>query len=254
MAHREERFMTMLAVLAAVLVASHSPFQSTPVAVLGTYAYWISRIGAEALLFFVVRGALENYMSLRPASLTALAIALSHLPFVLGVTAMDIVLGFPELDIASNNVAQTRIMAFVWEMLVLADNHIALCLILSLPRWILRHKDPNPTIEVSKSSTSLIETLDPPLDGTVLWVEAQEHYVRVTTERENRMVLARFSDMLRDLSASSGLQVHRSHWVRLSAVTGQEKRGQSLYLTLTTGDSIPVSRSFRTQVQTALGD
>ena len=253
MKYREERYMVITAILAAILVASHSPFQGSPWAVAGTYLYWLTRIGTEALLFFVVRGALETYLTFRQSSLTALAIVLSHLPFVLVVTAMDIVLGFPELGMAGQDaLPQPQVRAFAWELLVLADNHIALCLILSVPRWIMaRVKQAQPEVH-SNPGASILDTLEPPLTGTVLWLEAQEHYVRVTTDRESRMVLARFSDVLRDFSAMPGMQVHRSHWVRLSAVTDQEKRGQSFHLTLSTGDSVPVSRSFRTQVQTAL--
>jgi DNA-binding LytR/AlgR family response regulator len=62
------------------------------------------------------------------------------------------------------------------------------------------------------------------------------------------MVLARFSDLLRELSRDEGMQVHRSHWIAISAVSKKEKSGQSMNLRLTTGDLVPVSRRYQQQV------
>jgi len=67
------------------------------------------------------------------------------------------------------------------------------------------------------------------------------------------MVLNRFSDVINDLTETNGLQVHRSHWVAMSAIEDVEQNGQSMQLRLVTGDSVPVSRSYRKATQTALG-
>lgn len=48
--------------------------------------------------------------------------------------------------------------------------------------------------------TTLLATLDPPLNRDAMWVEAWEHSVGIKTTQENRMVLARFSDVLCELS------------------------------------------------------
>ncbi len=55
----------------------------------------------------------------------------------------------------------------------------------------------------------------PSLDGQINHIEAQEHYIRVATSSERRMVLYRFSDAIREMPDTLGLQVHRSHWVRI---------------------------------------
>lgn len=240
--------MATIALFAAVLVASAAPDQKTLQAVVGSYVYWISRIGAEALLFFVVRAAVEAYAGGRLSllNITGLAILGSHLPFVLSVTAMDLVLGYPEIGIgAAGARGQTHITATLREVFYLADNHIALCALLSLPRWIsmgLTRKDEPQT------AITFLSTLDPPLVDPVLWIEAQEHYVRITTASEARLVLARFSDVVRELPENEGMQVHRSHWVRTSAVDRSERQGQNLYLHLSGGAKVPVSRSFRQKV------
>lgn len=250
MKHVEERYMALIALFAACLIAAHSA-GGTPAAFLGTYFYWLVRIAAESLLFFGVRSNIESYApkSLSLTTITILAILISHLPFVLSVTAMDIVLGYPELGINGSGAGErSRIAELALEMIYLFDNHIALCLLLSVPRLVQRALSRQPLPQEGGNKGTLLSAIDPPLNGEILWVEAQEHYVRITTEHENRMVLARFSDIVRELSQIDGLQVHRSHWVASSAIVKEQKNGQNLTLTLSTGDSVPVSRSFKSKL------
>jgi hypothetical protein len=253
MESQESRFMVAIVVLAAALVAAHGPFASEPQTVPLNYIYWVTRFTVESLLFFFIRSVFEDYLADRFdfAAITSLAIAVSHLPFVLSVTAFDIALGYPELGIeAGSDLSQPRLSALMLEMVYLADNHVALCLLLSIPRWMAPSKaSPPDDTSLTAVPATLLSTLDPPLDGDVIWVEAQEHYVRITTPRETRMILARFSDILRELSTKRGMQVHRSHWVLETAIVEQTKSGQNLNLILSTGDTVPVSRSYRKRIE-----
>lgn len=244
----EEKFMAIIAVLAACFIAAHESSGNGAIALLGTYCYWLVRIGAEGLLFFGVRSTVENYASksLSATMIMAISIVVSHLPFVLSVTAMDIVLGYPELGIGdSSTAANSRIAEFALELIYLFDNHIALCLLLSVPRWVEMRSAASSQIQTGSEKGTFLSAIEPSIDGEILWVAAQEHYVRITTQNENRMVLARFSDIVRELSNTEGLQVHRSHWVATSAIAKQHRKGQNLSLILTTGDVVPVSRSFK---------
>ncbi len=266
MQNREEQHMALTALFAAFLIAASQVAQDSPNSLSGAYLYWTARIGIEALLFFAARQALEKYLpeTVSFAWVTGAAIAVSHLLFVLSVTAIDIVLGYPELGIGpTDSDPQSRIQAFMLELLYLSDNHIALCLLLSLPRLALNaHSDaaalptnqglPNNGGGVREFPHTLLSGIDPPLDGTIIWVEAQEHYVRITTNNEVRMVLCRFSDMVRELPDDTGMQVHRSHWVASSGIARVARDGQNMKLVLHSGDSVPVSRSFRSTVETRL--
>jgi len=256
MKHIEERYMAFIALFAACLIAAHSAGGS-PAAFLGTYFYWLVRIGAESLLFFGVRSNIESYASksLSLTTVTIIAILVSHLPFVLSVTAMDIVLGFPELGINGSEPGErSRITELALEMIYLFDNHVALCLLLTVPRLIQRSLSMRSLPQEGGNKGTLLSAIDPALNGDILWVEAQEHYVRITTEHENRMVLARFSDIVRELSKTDGLQVHRSHWVANSAIVKEQKSGQNLTLLLSTGDNVPVSRSFKSKLAAIRND
>ncbi len=247
MVHNEERYMAVVALLAALLIASHAQ-QENAAGMVQNFSYWFLRIAAQSLLFFVIRSVIEKYFQERLTftTITVLAILISHLPFVLSVTAVDIVLGYPELGIgASAEVSQSRSRALFLEMIYLADNHIALCLLLSIPRWILRNAAPTSLPGQDQPAGTLLAGLTPPLDGQVIWVEAQEHYVRLTTDNENRLVLARFSDVIREFPNDTGMQVHRSHWISQKAIVAHQKSGQNMSLELTTGDIVPVSRAYQ---------
>lgn len=266
MQNREERYMALTALFAALLIAASQVPQNSPVSLPGTYLYWIVRIAIEALLFFTARQVLEKYLSetISFAWTTAMAIVVSHVLFVLSVTALDIVLGYPELGIeTASGSTQSRLRAFALELLYLSDNHIALCLLLTLPRLALRttgnlapqpaiHPLPGTGAHERNMTPTLLSAIDPPLSGDVIWAEAQEHYVRITTGNEVRMVLCRFSDIVRELPDDRGMQVHRSHWVARSAIADAVKDGQNMKLVLLSGDSVPVSRSFKSAVENRL--
>ena len=251
----EERMVVLIGLLAVLFVTAHLPPADSPMQVAGFYLYWLFRIAIEALFFLLIRAALTTYVGDRLGfwRLTALAILTSHIPFVLSVTALDIVLGYPELGIgAEGGEAQSRLTAFLLEMVYLADNHLGLCLLLSLPRWLTKPSATGSSELAHETQSTLLSSLHPPLQGDIIWVEAQEHYVRVTTDQESRMVLARFSDVVRELTDQGGLQVHRSHWIRKAAILTTRKRGQNLQLELNSGDLVPVSRSYRQQVMRLL--
>ncbi|MCO8144196.1 LytTR family transcriptional regulator [Rhodovulum tesquicola] len=88
--------------------------------------------------------------------------------------------------------------------------------------------------------------------GAVIRLSSSDHYVQVVTERGTTPILIRFADAIAELGGVEGLRVHRSHWVALDAVTGARRSGGRLFLTLSDGTELPVSRRHRAEVE-ALG-
>jgi len=78
----------------------------------------------------------------------------------------------------------------------------------------------------------------------ILAVKAEQHYIRVYTPTQEFMVLYRFSDALRDLDPEPGLQVHRSYWIRKTAVDTIRPSAKKFTVRLKTGASIPVSTPY----------
>jgi hypothetical protein len=238
-----------------MLLGSHQVSQNTEFGLAANYIYWIFRILAEAGMFIAALMAVERYLGkwMPEWGSFSLAIVASLIPFALTVTAFDLVLGLPELGFNENSVIHmSTSKAFGFELMYLLDNHIVLCLMLLLPRLIHTYSSEeaspdNRTLHESDTPNApnvFINSFEPPLQGELCSVEAQEHYVQVTSTEESRLVLYRFSDVVRQLPDTLGMQVHRSHWVAHSAVKVTVMQGQTLKLSLRDGRYIPVSRTF----------
>lgn len=246
----------LVALLAALLLAANEVAQGGILGLFGSYLYWVVRISIESALFVATLYALEKFVP--PSSprlmVYAASILISLFPFALAITSLDLIVGLPELGLNdSHDTPTNRLQAFGLELIYLLDNHLLLCTLLLLPE-LLSLTNAGATdgsdIPTEIGQTRLFhEAVDPPLKGHICRVEAQEHYIRITTTSEKRMVLYRFSDAVRELPGNLGMQVHRSHWVAYTAVKELVAEGQKLQLKLTDGDFVPVSRSFHDQVE-----
>lgn len=90
--------------------------------------------------------------------------------------------------------------------------------------------------------------------GSLVALEAQDHYVRVTTDRGQDLIHYRFSDAVHDARSVRGLRVHRSYWVAAAAIARLERKKHAYLLHLANGISVPVSRSYLRDVRAILAD
>jgi hypothetical protein len=75
-------------------------------------------------------------------------------------------------------------------------------------------------------------------------VEAQDHYLRIHTDRGSDLILMRLTDALDELEGLEGAQTHRSWWVAKDAVRGATRGDGRATLTLDGGLTAPVSRRY----------
>lgn len=80
--------------------------------------------------------------------------------------------------------------------------------------------------------------------ATILAVQAEDHYLRIHTDRGSDLILMRLSDAVEELEGLEGAQTHRSWWVAKDAVRGVERGDGRATLTLEGGLSAPVSRRY----------
>ncbi|WP_439103944.1 LytTR family DNA-binding domain-containing protein [Celeribacter marinus] len=124
----------------------------------------------------------------------------------------------------------------------------------------------------SKTLTPIGETLATPIEQdtpvlilnvgslrlpveTLLMIQAEEHYIRITSKDNVELVRFRFSDAVSQLPETMGLQVHRSHWLSFEAVSKWSKLPDGrLLVTLWDNRTIKVPRSRRKQFEQALDD
>ncbi len=89
------------------------------------------------------------------------------------------------------------------------------------------------------------DRLPPRLRGAVIRaVQAEDHYLRIHTDRGSDLILMRLSDALDELEGLEGAQTHRSWWVARDAVRDVARGDGRATLTLEGGITAPVSRRY----------
>jgi DNA-binding LytR/AlgR family response regulator len=84
------------------------------------------------------------------------------------------------------------------------------------------------------------------LRGQVLRLSARNHMVEVVTDLGKTELRLRLTDAVAEMEPVEGLMAHRSHWVAREAVeTAYRADTQKVYVKLTNGDVVPISRTFR---------
>ena len=108
------------------------------------------------------------------------------------------------------------------------------------PQWIRRFSEKDPDL----------------LDGAgisrdeVLAVSAEDHYCRVfLRDGEDRLIAARLSDLIEELRAVSGAQIHRSNWVSDAGVTRARRVGRGWEVILPCGTGLRVSATYRNEAK-----
>jgi len=279
----------LVTLLAGLLLGSHQweIFAGQPLFV--SYGYWVFRLltayllvtGCLLLLEVTPLGAYAGRRRFGWVSLAGLAAVVTLPFFTLSVTMVDLLLGLPELDLLAIELnseseitysASEMAYAFAMELLFHVDNHLVFCALVLLPRLLLELSREEPgraesegeeAAEKARESAdrpvqlrpatpaepAFFQRFDPPLQGQVLAVQAQEHYVRVITSGGALTTLYRFGDALRELESLPGLQVHRSFWVADAGVAALKSGQRGLRIVLRNGEQVPVSAKHAEDVQ-----
>lgn len=80
-------------------------------------------------------------------------------------------------------------------------------------------------------------------------LQAQDHYLEVTTTIGRDLILMRLSDAEAELAGYPGMRVHRSWWVARAGVDGIDTAGDKMTIRLSSGAVAPVSRANRAAVR-----
>ena len=269
----------VVTVLIGLLLGAHQrhAFGDSPLPL--SYGYWILRLLMAYLLFAGALALLElSPLAARVSWLwLALAAALITLPlFTLCVTMLDLLLGEPEFGPAGFGIDSSgatlspgaMVALFGMESLYHLDNHLALCALIVVPRLMLQPRPetarqaarpgaaalPSLVAGPEPAAPAFLERFDPPVTGSLLAVQAQEHYVRVITSDGAPCTLYRFGDAPRELEGLSGLQVHRSFWVADAGVAALKNGRRGLRIVLRNGEQVPVSARHADLVQRRFGE
>ncbi|WGI20998.1 LytTR family DNA-binding domain-containing protein [Amylibacter sp. IMCC11727] len=97
----------------------------------------------------------------------------------------------------------------------------------------------------------ILRKLGPDAGQKLVRMQSADHYVEVHTERGAKLLLMRLSDATQILETFDGAQVHRSHWVNYAEIAGVVKRNRKIWLRMSDGAEVPVSRSYRPSLRAA---
>ncbi len=98
-------------------------------------------------------------------------------------------------------------------------------------------------------TSPFLDRLPAALGKDIVSLQAQDHYLKVTTSAGSDMILMRLTDAEKELSDCDGMRVHRSWWVAEQHIAELKRDGERLFLKMSNGDEIPVSRSYAKQVR-----
>lgn len=96
----------------------------------------------------------------------------------------------------------------------------------------------------TNQSSPFLNRLPFHLGKSVVSLEAQDHYIKVTTTKGTELILLRLSDAESELTNYAGLRVHRSWWVATAHIEKVTRKNRKITLKLTNGTLVPVSRSY----------
>lgn len=154
-------------------------------------------------------------------------------------------LPLPTLDYLPQLFTNTVAGVMFWVLILYVYDRL-----LGIPRYRSVEANPaaGPAVDQARGPTSGAEEalharLPPHLDGEIIALQAEDHYVRVHTKRGSALVHYRFRDAVQDLCHADGIQVHRSFWVRRSAIAQQLVERHNHFVQLDNGLKVPVSRT-----------
>lgn len=220
----------VLAGIAAVLGVA-GPFGTEDLLRLGPRViYWLVTVSATYALGYLATNWVRRHLGprLSPVPVTLAAAALT------GCAVLIAVLGI--------NLATFGYWPGWAEAVPFFVNVFAIALIITI---VLQVVDRQMTTAATTAATPpLLDRL--PLDkrAPLVALSVEDHYVRIRTTKGEDLVLLRLGDAMREVGATAGIQVHRSHWVAVDQVSAAQRKGDRAILTMAHGPDIPVSRRY----------
>lgn len=117
-----------------------------------------------------------------------------------------------------------------------------------------RASDPATSTKPKAINTPFFSRLPHELGKDIISLQAQDHYIKVTTTRGSEMILVRLADAEQELENIPGIRVHRSWWVATRHVTKKYRYQGKLMLELSNQTTVPVSRPYRLAVDKLLSE
>lgn len=234
--------------LVSVGIAIVGPYDSRALSFVARLVYWSGMILASFIIWGVTFKALSSHRRTARWSWVIRVLA-TNLVMALSGAGLTVLIrtgfgmGLPPGSVAS------QILAIFIPFFLIAS--VVVTPILALVFWKLRKAQASG--KPAPDNSPFLRRIPDGIRGELLFLKAEDHYLRVVTDRGEDLILFRFKDALDELRGIEGLQVHRSYWVSASAVARLTRAGRDVQLELKTGQTVPVSRRFTAKVRETFG-
>jgi hypothetical protein len=254
----------------AVGIALLDPSASHGLSFFERMVFWLSHAALAIVILESVQiflGRFRFFSALPPLLLVVLGALLSAPIFsVVSLLLLESLLIIPDLEIGGDSIS-------LWETLdeirSSSGQLLLFWILLNTPRLImisgeqrlradhfheieLSQNDANQAAEISGDLLELLRKLPRVLGTDIVAMTAELHYLRIYTAYGNALILMSFGRAVQALDGVPGLVVHRSHWVSTKHIVQIKTIGGRVFCEMSTGFSVPVSRSNRAQVSLVL--
>jgi hypothetical protein len=194
--------------------------------------------------------------------LFALAVAISWLPFGLCISMIDIATSRPATSYAIRELQSTGFLPTLIPVMAvnILPRHLMFGFLIYIIRFYVNvnnQAEPTGTSPLADSGENeklkdqklvmqagFVDKLSAKVKAEPQLLQAQEHYVQVTTALGQELILYKFGQAIREIPEHYGIQVHRSYWVAKGNIKGWSIVDNGVKIVLHHGEQAPVSRRF----------
>lgn len=226
----------LVATIAGVFLALVGAFQTTEASLIRRLLYWIPVMTIGGLWGYASGQVLERWLDLdeRPWLMVLALTSVISGPVALLVWGATGVAFFGEL------LPLAALPQFLTPVAIITVTLSAINVFLARRQPVQTH-----AAATDAGPSRFLQRLPFKLRGAAIHaVQAEDHYLRIHTERGSDLILMRLSDALEELEGLEGSQTHRSWWVAKDAVTDVSRGDGRATLTLKDGITAPVSRRY----------
>lgn len=227
-------FPYIIMAMVALILAQIAPYNSDTIENFALRAaYWGSIILVSRSAWEIIEAYLISKLKWRYFFVGSLSNVLMTIPLFLHIVTINIFI----YDNQSTGVG----LFYFWLQLLITCQSVYLLIYVIVVQVI--KKDVN---NVGDSTPINTPHFLKNIGGDLLYIKSEDHYLRIQTTAENKLILYKISDAIKQLEASNieGMSVHRSHWVAKSAIKNHTKDGRKNLLTLINEDQLPISATY----------
>ena len=230
---RRHRETWLIAIGGAILLAGVGAFGTDHAAPFTLYSYWFGMM----LVSGFVLAAIKERLTAWPG-LTALPLLRSSALVIGTALAMTPIVWVVAARVLDGSTDPAKMVALFPQAMLIAAAFVSV-------QWAVSRRVAAAPFETSVDMPPpILNRLPASLSGANLQaIEAQDHYLRLHTDRGTALVLMRLSDAIEETAGLEGARTHRSWWVARTSVLDVERGRGRATLTLNGGVRVPVSRT-----------